>query len=274
LQVAIALVGLLCVQENSQKHMQTPSRLQGKNFVRTGRLAEAVAVFGLVLSPGCSLFFVDGPPPADVRERGVVPNCTTSVAFPVVDALLASYFLVNLMINASKNASEFPMGEQQRAGALAFGGLFTGWAAISSGVGFSRVGGCDDAIAEAEGGQGVRIRRRPSVRPARANPEATTSQLPNSGAGGGTGVSSSVPAPGAAPAYPPAQTPAPTGPVDGGAGSPSAVPPAPTVPSPPPAQQMEDDDDPRSRRRPRSSLVPRLRPPLIAAVPFFELHLR
>ena len=96
---------------------------------------------------GCSFMFVTGPEPADARGRVDPGACTTSVAWPVVDTLLASWFVLNVIINASKSDSDFSGGGSQRTGAIGLGMGLTALTVTSAGVGFNRTSGCKEALA-------------------------------------------------------------------------------------------------------------------------------
>ena len=205
---------------------------------------------------GCSFMFVTGPEPADARGRVDPGACTTSVAWPVVDTLLASWFVLNVIINASKSDSDFSGGGSQRTGAIGLGMGLTALTVTSAGVGFNRTSGCKEALAT-NGFVARPPRRRHSPTP--YDPYGTPSTRPSVpvappayAAPAPIEPSPAAPAAATAPAKaapPPASAPvAPESPVDA-TGKPAAptggaIPPAPAPPPRPQVPQQLDNDEP------------------------------
>jgi hypothetical protein len=214
------------------------------------------------LTMGCSFMFVDGPKPDDARLPGQAP-CTTSYAWPIVDTLLAGWFLLNAVLNANKPASSFSSsgdGEVAKSTSVGMGVVLVSLTGVSAGVGFSRVNACQESLADDGLWRPAPPPRRRFVPP----PRAPTAPMP-----------APAPAGEMAPPYSGQPTPA------GGAGASGSVAPppagtvpgqpappaAPTAPAVPPAEQVDDDEAPRPRAKPRSELTLPATEPLLAAMP-------
>jgi hypothetical protein len=87
------------------------------------------ATLALVASPGCSLILTKGPQP----ELHPPPECTSSVAAPVVDTVLAalSFTLLGLGVAAETEASAPCKGEFCSLNGISQG---AGWIAIAAGA--------------------------------------------------------------------------------------------------------------------------------------------
>lgn len=121
---------------------------------RSGTCDRAVAVTLAAMMPlaslsGCSLMFVDGPPPDGVGSRRSVKEpipCTMSYAWPSVDLLWTGLQLTGLVLgaaaagNSSRMAADQGRISLQIVGTLVLGSLF----ATSTAVGFSRVSACNE----------------------------------------------------------------------------------------------------------------------------------
>lgn len=220
-------------------------------------LIMVAAVSTMTAGTGCSLMFVHGPPEPRSPGMGASTDCTTSVALPVLDTVLSAYLLLNMIVNINRPASSFGMnGEAVKSGSIAFGATFTGLAAASAGVGYSRVSACKDYLYGQDDWT-------PAPRPRRRVPPPPRAPVPSEPA-----PSPPVwPAPGSVPGAPAAEDPAAQP-----ARVPVTVPPGPAVPAEPappatsPAPQMEDDEVPRPGR-PRSLLVLPATLPMLAAMP-------
>ena len=201
-----------------------------------------VPVFwSLTLGPGCSFAFVNGPPPEPVH-RGDRIECTSNAGWPVVDSLLTTWFLLNLMLNASKDAQQFQGGQDTKTGAVALGIGLSALTLSSAVVGFSRVSNCNDALARSEGTWSP----RPRLNPRPVSPPLTPSSFPPPAASGTSGAGPSPVTPGAPP--PPGAPPAPGAPANSGVspaasgGTGGAAPPVPTPSGPPPVHQIIDSE--------------------------------
>lgn len=109
------------------------------------RVLAAVTAAALLLGPmaGCSLLFVNPPPPPD--QRGPVVHCTESQVLPVLDMFVAGFQLVRALIAYSSRDSDYAGATLNREGEMiAATGLFALFGG-SSAIGFSTTAGCREA---------------------------------------------------------------------------------------------------------------------------------
>jgi hypothetical protein len=115
-----------------------------------GAFRRVAPAMGAILAiSGCSLFFVNGPPPDHERRRNL--NCTESRTAPVVDVLVA-VLEASAVVNALKRDESDYRGERlSRGDVIALESIGMVVYGISSIVGFHSVGKCREAAAVAEG---------------------------------------------------------------------------------------------------------------------------
>ena len=166
---------------------------------------------------GCSLLFVDGPPKTYQPSWQV--QCTTSNALPVVDVLLASFQAYRTGSALSRSDADYQGAAISRSADITAGLTLFTLAAVSAGVGFSRVSDCKEAIGGKElQERDERRRRLNAARNAAIDPNAHPSLV--------------------SPGPPP-------GPMGGAVPAPPPARPAPVAPSPPaaaPVQQKADEE--------------------------------
>ena len=103
-----------------------------------------VALLALAMTVGgCSLVFVEGPPP--LRERRRQLDCTTSSALPFVDLTLSVASLLTVLGVAATPHGAFGGTSTSRIGIASGGLILGGLTATSAGVGFWRVSACNEA---------------------------------------------------------------------------------------------------------------------------------
>jgi hypothetical protein len=115
-------------------------------------LNTALATLFLVASPGCSLILTKGPEP----EVHPPPECTTSVAAPVTDTILAATSVALAIAGLAAASSSCPStgqfgncglgqgsGEIVGIGGAALGVLF----GVSAGLGYARTSACRTSLA-------------------------------------------------------------------------------------------------------------------------------
>ncbi len=103
-----------------------------------------VALLALAMTVGgCSLVFVEGPPP--LRERRRQLDCTTSSALPFVDLTLSVASLLAVLGVAATPHGAFGGTSASRIGIASGGLILGGLTATSAGVGFSRISACNEA---------------------------------------------------------------------------------------------------------------------------------
>jgi len=100
-------------------------------------------------SAGCSLAFVDGPPPARARHRHV--DCTTSSPLPILDLTAAVLGLVTLVAVAESPKGTFGGTTASRTAVAVGGGALAALTATSAGIGFARISECHEAKSGASG---------------------------------------------------------------------------------------------------------------------------
>ena len=146
------------------------------SFRRIGALGGAMAL--VMIAPGCSFIFTRGPPPTPPpgrdggRSRTAPPDCTSSVAAPVVDTVLGTASVALVVAGVAGATYKDPPcrtgewfcgfgnGWTQAAGAGAIiVGTLTGALFIASAaVGYTRTAACRAAVES-------RAPRSPSPRP-------------------------------------------------------------------------------------------------------------
>ena len=94
----------------------------------------------LLLSSGCSLAFVNGPPDFIPADQPAPPgSCTIERFLPVLDAVGAGGFLVTALTNSDGDA-------------VRFAAILSGALGFSSYTGFRRVGDCRERMFMEPGG--------------------------------------------------------------------------------------------------------------------------
>jgi len=143
----------------------------------------------------CSLRFVNGPPEhANYVEPG---QCTTSDGWPAFDVVLAVLETGRTVYAVTRTDADYKGMTLSRPSDIGIGAALTTLAAISAGVGFSRVNDCRDAMADGGGGRPRPPVRRRVVAPASYVPPAAPAAEPS--------VEDQTPAAPAAPPAPAAQ---------------------------------------------------------------------
>lgn len=108
---------------------------------------------GLVLalsSAGCSFFLTRGPSDTNHPPRSL-PDCTTSMTYPIVDGVLAGLFLtavVSAIVEDDQSATNLDDSEASKAEKITSAALFTGVAGLSAYLGYTRVSKCRAARGE------------------------------------------------------------------------------------------------------------------------------
>jgi hypothetical protein len=111
------------------------------------RVRSSLAVLGVCLRctvaaalVGCSPIFVQGPP--STYQRGVVPECTTGHAAPVLDAVMVGFQAVRVGYAASQDDSDYVDFPISRGADIALGtGLSIAFLAFSA-YGFTATSDC------------------------------------------------------------------------------------------------------------------------------------
>jgi hypothetical protein len=180
------------------------------------------ALLAMLSSTGCSLLFVTGPPPPEMNVPYWQVECTNSYTLPVIDVLWTSLGLLTTGIAISRSDADYRGSFQTRNQAIAsgFGSILL--YGISSGVGFSRVSACNDAMAGAP-----RAPRRPTRR--------GDDRLPYFRMNDGQRAPD-----GEVPEQPPQPAPPAPAPVRVAPPAPAPVAPAPPTPAGPPVRQQTD----------------------------------
>lgn len=131
----------------------------------------------LAALPGCSMLFVDGPPP-DYAQRPYF-DCTTSRLAPVTDTIFAAFYgLGGVAVAAAP--SDFEIDSSTRTSVAV---VYIGWAtflAVSAVGGFNDTDACDAATDE--------LNQRRSAQPPQWYPNGAPQQQPVPNAGCTTDV--------------------------------------------------------------------------------------
>jgi hypothetical protein len=197
-----------------RKLVVVSGRHRGKR-IPGGLAAAALCLIALAApTPGCSFLFVDGPPAG--HERLPYFDCSTSVAWPVVDTIFSGLFVSTLIEATSRSDAYYSTSTYSRQEDITYSAIFLGLYGASALVGYARSSDCRAAKAEAA--------RRPAPVPSYPPPPYGYPYAP----------------PGYPPAYalPPGYAPPPGSaprPSDPWAPPPRSAPPAPTPPAPGPA---------------------------------------
>jgi hypothetical protein len=97
-----------------------------------------------LLPTSCSLMFVNGPPEhTNYVEPG---QCTTSEGWPAFDVVIAVLEAARTGYAVTLTDADYKGSTLSRPSDIGIGAALTALAAISAGVGFSRVSDCNDAI--------------------------------------------------------------------------------------------------------------------------------
>ena len=178
---------------------------------------------GLLIMPGCSFIFSEGPPAN--HHRLPYFDCSTSYAPPVIDTVWAGLQGLNALGAAATSEADWN-AEISRGGVIAVGLLWLALSGTSAIYGYNKVGSCRDA------------KNQLMLRMSRQPPGGYPPTWPPP-----PGYPPSYPPPGYPPGYPPPGYPAP--PATPPPGSPPPAAPAPgapppadpwTTPPPPPTQ--------------------------------------
>jgi hypothetical protein len=117
-------------------------------------------LLSVVATSGCSLLFVDGPPPERARQQSI--KCTDSNFWPVVDVLWAGFQVGRTAFAVSRDDSYYKDNPLSRESDIALGIAFLGLHTVSSVVGFRAVSQCNEALGDERARRGV-YRGRPRV---------------------------------------------------------------------------------------------------------------
>lgn len=180
-----------------------------------------------LLPTSCSLMFVNGPPE---HTNHVEPGeCTTSDGWPAFDVILAVLETARTGYAITRTDADYRGTTLSRPSDIGIGAALTALAAISAGVGFSRVSACKDAMIDDRDSRArpAAMRRRPRA-PASYPPSAAPSTDATTSA---TAAAAPVP-----PADPPVRRA--TKPAPPSQPSPAAQPDSPAAP----AQQETDSE--------------------------------
>jgi hypothetical protein len=106
-----------------------------------------IALTTAISLTGCSFAFTSGPPRSDVAAP-VYPDCTSSMAFPVIDGIFGGLMLAGAIgIGLDDNQSEFE-DDDSKAGAVISYALLGAVYAAGAFTGHSRVSRCRSARAQ------------------------------------------------------------------------------------------------------------------------------
>ncbi len=113
---------------------------------------------------GCSILFAKGPP--DRVEPHQPIRCTRSYALPIVDGVITALQVVRTLYAVSLKDSDYKNPDFPRAADIGIGAGLSALFVVSTGIGVSRVGDCNELFEKVE--------RRPEPRRTRppANPWA------------------------------------------------------------------------------------------------------
>ena len=109
---------------------------------------------GLGGASGCSILFTKGPPTRVEPHEPI--RCTKSYAAPVVDGLITVLHVARTLYAVSLTDRDYQGMQLTREADIAFGVGLSGLFLISTAVGSSRVGGCNELLEKVE--------RRPEAR--------------------------------------------------------------------------------------------------------------
>lgn len=135
-----------------------------------------MTVAAAFVTAGCSVAFVQGPPPVAERRPGF--ECTTSPAAPIVDLSLAVLSLLLTTGAASNSSSSFDRDPGLRAVTVGSGTLVAGLTIVSGVVGLDRISDCELAKSQVLPEPSLRVERRPT--PSAPAPTAVQGALPAS----------------------------------------------------------------------------------------------
>ncbi len=103
-----------------------------------------------LMTSGCSLIFVNGPPdsplppPAGPNQYVMVPKCTTSRAWPIVDSVIGGYQVVRTVYAFSASDSAYSGAPISREVDIAAGISLTTLFIASAIAGYGRTSACDE----------------------------------------------------------------------------------------------------------------------------------
>jgi len=150
----------------------TPVRLRMRTSV-----AFALAVPLMAPATGCSVLFVNTPPPPAQRPR--VVECTSSNVAPIIDSLIAGWQVVRIGLalaasDADYTGSRFNITRGQD---IALGGALLTTFGISAAWGFFQTGECREAMLDNEP-PGSPPHTHPPQQTRRPTPPSPTGQSP------------------------------------------------------------------------------------------------
>ena len=129
----------------------------------------AIAVLGSACvtgGSGCSILFAKGPPERVEPHQPI--RCTSSYTAPVVDGLITALQIVRTLYAISLKDSDYKNPEFPRAADIGIGAGLSGLFLVSTGIGISRVGDCNELL--------EKIERRPEPRRPRPPPSLSPPQ--------------------------------------------------------------------------------------------------
>jgi hypothetical protein len=102
-----------------------------------------------IMTSGCSFIFVNGPPdppppPPGPGQYAMVPECTTSRAWPIVDTIVGGYQVVRTVYAVSAPDSAYSSAPISREVDIAAGVSLTALFVASAITGYGRTSACDD----------------------------------------------------------------------------------------------------------------------------------
>jgi hypothetical protein len=146
--------------------------------MRLGRVVVGVALWSTCLaSGGCSILFAKGAPTRLEPHEPI--RCTRSYALPGVDVVIAAVQGLNTALALALSDQDYKNAGVpiSRTADIVRGSIMMGVFAVSAGVGYSRVGECNELIDKVEGRPEPRRRGPPpdpwqSQRPPGPDPDA------------------------------------------------------------------------------------------------------
>jgi hypothetical protein len=122
---------------------------------RSARVRAVAALLSLTTLPGCSLLFVNPPPdrPPSYADAPRRVECTSSVAAPVVDTVIAGLQIVRTGIAATADDSVYDDAKISRGADIAIGVSLMTLFGLSAVYGFYTTDACSDRQGTFTGGE-------------------------------------------------------------------------------------------------------------------------